>query len=153
MNSMPATTATEHPNEYQPGIPEMLHRRASELAQRAGRLSPHISQLDYEQAKRELTGESELDRQDAVIAFLEAVANPDDAAPVAWSAWTERELDESILRLCDEFPDVRMAACSRALEHCRRSTPRGTRESLLTAMRDTLRLEMQSPRDVHCTAA
>lgn len=55
--------------------------------------------------------------------------------------WTEVELDESILTLCDEFPEVRMAECSRAVEHCRRSTPRGTPEMLLTAMRGALQHE------------
>jgi hypothetical protein len=55
--------------------------------------------------------------------------------------WTEAELDESILTLCDEFPDARMATCSRAVEHCRQSTPRGTPEMLLTAMRGALQRE------------
>lgn len=30
-------------------------------------------------------------------------------------AWTNRELDDSILKLCEEFPQARMATCSRAL--------------------------------------
>lgn len=55
--------------------------------------------------------------------------------------WTDAELDESILKLCDEFPDSRMVACARAMEHCRRSTPRGTPAELLTAMRGVLQLE------------
>ena len=54
-------------------------------------------------------------------------------------AWTDEELDDSILRLCSEFPDARMAALSRALEQCRRTVPHGTRESLLAAMRGVLR--------------
>jgi hypothetical protein len=65
------------------------------------------------------------------------------------SAWTDTELDDSILKLCDEFPYSRMAACSRALEHCRRNTPRGTRESLLTAMREKLVLETGAHRAVY----
>jgi hypothetical protein len=52
--------------------------------------------------------------------------------------WTDAELDESILKLCDEFPDSPMVACSRAIEYCRRMTPRGTPEQLLTAMRGAL---------------
>lgn len=56
-------------------------------------------------------------------------------------AWSDAELDESILILCDEFPDARMAACSRAVEHCRRTTPRGTPDTLLTAMRTALQRE------------
>jgi hypothetical protein len=44
----------------------MVNTRASELALIAGHGS-HVSQSDYEQAKRELTGESDTDRQDALI--------------------------------------------------------------------------------------
>jgi hypothetical protein len=40
--------------------------RTRELAQLAGRLPQAISQSDYEQAKREVTGETDLDRQGAV---------------------------------------------------------------------------------------
>lgn len=42
----------------------MLHARTRELAAKAGRIPPEVTQLDYEQAKRELTGETDLDRQD-----------------------------------------------------------------------------------------
>lgn len=69
------------------------------------------------------------------------------------SAWTDAELNESILKLCDEFPMARMADCSRALEHCRRLTPPGTRESLLIAMRETLRRGIETSRGVYATAA
>ena len=41
--------------------------RAHELARQAGRESFNVVQEDYEQAKRELTGESENDRQNAVL--------------------------------------------------------------------------------------
>jgi hypothetical protein len=44
----------------------MINARASELALIAGHGS-HVTQADYEQAKRELTGESDTDRQDALI--------------------------------------------------------------------------------------
>jgi len=64
------------------------------------------------------------------------------------SAWTDAELDDSILRLALEFPDERLAVYSRTLEHCRRTTPYGTRESLLTAMRDALRLDAASQRTI-----
>ena len=60
---------------------------------------------------------------------------------VTLTAWTEAELDEAILTLCGEFPNARMAACSRALEYCRQSTPRGRPEMLLTAMRGALQRE------------
>ena len=46
---------------------ELVHVRALELAWIAGRVPPHVSQADYEQAKRELTHESDMDRQDALL--------------------------------------------------------------------------------------
>jgi hypothetical protein len=46
---------------------EMIATRTRELAARAGRIPPHVEQTDYEQAKRELTGESDSARQDAMI--------------------------------------------------------------------------------------
>ena len=49
---------------------EMVHARARELALMAGRASSDVSQADYEQAKRELTGESDVDRQNAVLDAL-----------------------------------------------------------------------------------
>jgi hypothetical protein len=45
----------------------MVHERARELALIAGRVPPHVSQAEYEQAKRELTGESDIDRQEALL--------------------------------------------------------------------------------------
>ena len=46
---------------------ELLHARTRELALLAGRVMPHITHADYAQAKLELTGESNPDRQDAMI--------------------------------------------------------------------------------------
>jgi hypothetical protein len=46
---------------------EMIAIRTRELAARAGRIPPYVDQTDYEQAKRELTGESDSARQDAMI--------------------------------------------------------------------------------------
>jgi hypothetical protein len=46
---------------------EMVQARTRELALIAGRAPPHVSQADYEQAKRELTGESDMDRQEAML--------------------------------------------------------------------------------------
>jgi hypothetical protein len=46
---------------------EMIAARTRELALRAGRIPPYVAQADYEQAKRELTGETDADRQDALI--------------------------------------------------------------------------------------
>jgi hypothetical protein len=45
----------------------MVRSRTVELAIRAGRTPIEIRQSDYEQAKRELTGESDFDRQQMVL--------------------------------------------------------------------------------------
>ena len=47
--------------------PKMVDARARELAAIAGRVSSQPSQVDYEQAKRELTGEPDADVQEAVL--------------------------------------------------------------------------------------
>jgi len=44
----------------------MVNARAHELALITGH-APHVSQAEYEQAKRELTGEADIDRQDELI--------------------------------------------------------------------------------------
>lgn len=44
-----------------------VHTRTQELAARAGRAHPQVSQDDYEQAKREITGENDVDRQNAAL--------------------------------------------------------------------------------------
>jgi hypothetical protein len=49
---------------------EMVHRRTRELTVIAGRDPRNVRQADYEQAKRELTGESDGDRQQAVLDAL-----------------------------------------------------------------------------------
>ena len=49
---------------------QMVHARASELAAIAGRSSLEVRQSDYERAKRELTGESDADLQDAILDAL-----------------------------------------------------------------------------------
>ena len=49
---------------------EMVHARARELALLAGYAPADVRQSDYEQAKRELTGESDMDRQDSVLNSL-----------------------------------------------------------------------------------
>ena len=45
----------------------MVRARTRELALIAGRRSHEIKQVDYERAKREVTGESDFDRQEAVL--------------------------------------------------------------------------------------
>lgn len=44
---------------------QMVHARTRNLAVKAGRSPLQISQTDYEQARRELTGESDMARQEA----------------------------------------------------------------------------------------
>jgi hypothetical protein len=46
---------------------EMVHARAHELATIADRPGRQVTQTDYEQAKRELTGETDIDRQEAIL--------------------------------------------------------------------------------------
>lgn len=46
---------------------DRLHLRTRELATMAGRSKFEINQGDYEQAKRELSSESDADRQNAVL--------------------------------------------------------------------------------------
>jgi hypothetical protein len=46
---------------------ERVHARARERAMIAGRSPLQVAQVDYEDAKRELTGESDVDRQEAMI--------------------------------------------------------------------------------------
>ena len=50
--------------------PAMVETRARELAVIAGRVPPQPSQVDYEQAKRELTGEPEMDLQEAALELI-----------------------------------------------------------------------------------
>jgi hypothetical protein len=46
---------------------ERVYCRTRELAAQAGRPPPHVTQRDYEQARREVTGESDRERQDALL--------------------------------------------------------------------------------------
>ncbi|MEO5711866.1 MAG: hypothetical protein ABIT37_00110 [Luteolibacter sp.] len=48
---------------------ELVHARTLELALIDGRNSHQIKQVDYERAKRELTGESDFDRQQQILDF------------------------------------------------------------------------------------
>jgi hypothetical protein len=49
---------------------EMVHARAQELALIARRPREHITQADYEQAKRELTGGADIDSQTELLESL-----------------------------------------------------------------------------------
>ncbi len=59
--------ATGKPTVAAPVTRKMVQARTRELALIAGRTAPHVLQVDYEQAKRELTGASEPDRQEAIL--------------------------------------------------------------------------------------
>lgn len=48
---------------------DMVRARTCEHARQAGRAPHEIKQSDYERAKRELTGESDPDRQQAIFSF------------------------------------------------------------------------------------
>ncbi len=61
---------------------EMVVARAAELATIAGRVPLEPSEADYEQAKRELTGEPEMDVQEAA---LESVPESEGWDPVPGS--------------------------------------------------------------------
>jgi len=74
------------PNETERVTREDVHVRARELALIDGRTPSDVSQAEYEQAKRELTGESDLARQEAV---LDAIPEPNRAAPGPDSAGHE----------------------------------------------------------------
>jgi hypothetical protein len=50
--------------------PEMVEARARELAAIAGRVPPQPSKVDYEQAKRELTDEPEMDLQETALELI-----------------------------------------------------------------------------------
>ena len=58
------------------------------------------------------------------------------------TVWNETELTDAIETVCDEMPSAPMVACWRVLDHCRRSTPHGSPESLRTAMRVKLRSDL-----------
>src|SRR5476649_362570 len=62
--------------------PEMIEARARELAVIAGRVPPQPSEVDYEQAKRELTGGPEMDVEEAA---LEAIPESERWDPVPGS--------------------------------------------------------------------
>ena len=50
---------------------QMVYDRTLELALINGRNSHQIKQVDYEQAKRDLTGESDYERQQQILDFPE----------------------------------------------------------------------------------
>jgi hypothetical protein len=61
----------------------MVNARARELAMISGRSPSEVTQADYEQAKRELTGESDRDSQDEI---LESLPESSRADPMPFAA-------------------------------------------------------------------
>ena len=61
---------TENAVGIGPVTREMVQARARELALVAGRAPPQVLQTDYEQAKRELAGGSEMDPQETMLASI-----------------------------------------------------------------------------------
>jgi hypothetical protein len=71
--------------------PEMVETRARELALIAGRVPPEPSEVDYEQAQRELTGGTEMDAEEMA---LESVAESERWDPVSTGHQTQDSLGE-----------------------------------------------------------
>jgi hypothetical protein len=89
-NPLSKGVLTENAVGIGPVTREMVHARTRELALIAGRVPPHVTRADYDQAKRELTGESDMDRQEAM---LESIPEAKRWDPVPGS--TGRQLPES----------------------------------------------------------
>ena len=72
MNKNPLSKGVLTENDAGIGPPtrKMAQARARELALMAGRVPPHVTQADYEQAKRELMGEPDMNRQEAILESL-----------------------------------------------------------------------------------
>ena len=72
MTQNPLSKGVLTENDTGVGLPtrEMVQARSRELALIAGRVPPHVTQADYEQAKRELMGEPDIDRQEAMLESL-----------------------------------------------------------------------------------
>lgn len=66
-NSPDEGALTDQPTGISPVTREMVQVRARELALNEGRSPQHVAQGDYEEAKRELAGQSDMDRQDAML--------------------------------------------------------------------------------------
>ena len=89
-NPLSKGVLTENAVGIGPVTREMVHARTRELALIAGRVPPHVSQADYERAKRELTGEADMDRQEAM---LESIPETKRWDPMTGS--TGRQVPES----------------------------------------------------------
>ena len=72
MNQNPLSKGVLTENDAGIGPPtrKMVQARARELALVAGRAPPHVTQADYEQAKRELMGEPDMNQREAILESL-----------------------------------------------------------------------------------
>ena len=78
-HDFPPEASTQPVAPPDPVTRAMVHARTRELAAQAGFAPPYVRQSHYEQAKRELTGESDLDRQNAVLDGLVTAPGPAQA--------------------------------------------------------------------------
>lgn len=62
----------------------MVQARTREMAVAAGRNTLQVTQSDYEQARRDLTGETEMGRQEAVLDAPAAAERTTRAAVDLW---------------------------------------------------------------------
>jgi hypothetical protein len=75
-NTLSKGVLTENAVGIGPVTREVVQARTREPALIAGRAPPHMTQADYELAKRELTGEADRDRQEAMLESIPAVKRP-----------------------------------------------------------------------------
>ena len=86
--------STTNPVRSGPVNRGMAYARSRELAVLAGRTPPYVAQADYEQAKRELTGESDAERQDAILDGLPESARWDPVSGSLRHQATESSSEE-----------------------------------------------------------
>ena len=89
-NPLSKGVLTENSVGIGPVTREMVQARTRELALIAGRAPPHVTQADYEQAKRELMGEPDMNQREAILESLPET-NRSDPMPAS----TGRQVPES----------------------------------------------------------
>jgi hypothetical protein len=92
MDKNPLSKGVLTENDAGIGLPtrKMVQARSRELALIAGRVPPHVTQADYEQAKRELMGEPDMNQREATLESLPET-NRSDPMPAS----TGRQVPES----------------------------------------------------------
>jgi hypothetical protein len=89
-NPLSKGVLTENDVGIGPPTRKMVQARSRELALMAGRVPPHVTQADYKQAKRELMGEPDMNRQETI---LEAIPETNRSDPMPAS--TGHQVPES----------------------------------------------------------